>query len=72
MHDHAHTAGPSISPNIAAQLPSVNFGFDELRERMSRFTMVFDDFIEKGRKQILDDRNKFARDSAEIKGKGMM
>ncbi|EWC45759.1 hypothetical protein DRE_05096 [Drechslerella stenobrocha 248] len=41
----------AIPPNIAAQLPSVNFGFDELKERMAKFTLSFDDFIEKQRER---------------------
>ena len=53
---------------IADTLPSTNFGFDELRERMNRFTMRFDAFIERERKRILDERNKFRMDVAELQG----
>ncbi|KAJ6264333.1 hypothetical protein Dda_0478 [Drechslerella dactyloides] len=56
----------AIPPNIAAQLPSVNFGFDELKERMSKFTLAFDDFIEKRREKALDTRTNFARDVADL------
>ncbi|KAF3924284.1 hypothetical protein ABW21_db0206110 [Orbilia brochopaga] len=56
----------SVPPNIAAQLPSVNFGFDELKERMSKFTLGFDEFIEKRREKALDTRTNFARDVADL------
>ncbi|KAF3936375.1 hypothetical protein ABW19_dt0200417 [Dactylella cylindrospora] len=57
----------AIPPNIAAQLPSVNFGFEELKERMNKFTMAFDEFVEKRREKALEDRTNFARDLADIK-----
>ncbi|KAF2708981.1 hypothetical protein K504DRAFT_433717 [Pleomassaria siparia CBS 279.74] len=46
-------------PSMADQLPSINFGFDDLRSRMNQFTARFDDFIEKGRKRVLEERNSF-------------
>lgn len=55
----------TISP--ALQLPSVDFGFDELKEQMNRFTIRFDEFIEKGRKRLLMEKNEFARNVAEDK-----
>lgn len=51
-----------------ATLPQVNFGFDELKDRMARFTVNFDEFIEKGRKRIVDERNEFAKNVVEDKG----
>ncbi|KAK6499244.1 kinetochore-associated Ndc80 complex subunit spc25 [Arthrobotrys conoides] len=56
----------SIPPNIAAQLPNVNFGFDELKERMAKFTAAFDEFIEKRREKALEARTAFARDLADL------
>ena len=56
------------APSMADSLPSINFGFDELRERMARFTVRFDHFIEKGRKQVLEDRNRFRMNVAELHG----
>lgn len=55
-------------PSVADSLPSVNFGFDELRDRMAKFTARFDDFIEKGRKRVLEERNSFAVAVAELQG----
>jgi kinetochore protein Spc25 len=55
-------------PSMADQLPSVNFNFEDLRERMSRFTARFDDFIEKGRKRVLEERNQFRMNVTELQG----
>ena len=54
---------------MADSLPSVNFGFEDLRERMARFTMRFDEFIENGRKRVLEERNQFRMNVAELQGK---
>lgn len=56
------------APSMANQLPSVNFNFEDLRERMSRFTARFDDFIEKGRKRVLEERNAFRMNVTELQG----
>ncbi|KAL2156880.1 hypothetical protein VTH06DRAFT_2775, partial [Thermothelomyces fergusii] len=54
------TSRPPIGgPSLADTLPSVNFGFDELRDRMAKFTAKFDAFIEQGRKRVLEERNQF-------------
>ncbi|EPE08760.1 kinetochore protein spc25 [Ophiostoma piceae UAMH 11346] len=53
-------------PSMADQLPSIDFGFDALRERMSRFTVRFDGFIEQGRKRVLEERNQFRMNVAEL------
>ena len=42
------------APSMADSLPSINFGFDELRDRMVKFTVKFDNFIEAGRKRVED------------------
>lgn len=52
-----------------ATLPLINFGFDELRDRMVRFTVNFDEYIERNRKRILEERNEFAKNIVEDKGK---
>ncbi|EFY84521.1 putative kinetochore protein SPC25 [Metarhizium acridum CQMa 102] len=52
------TMGP-VGPSVADSLPSINFGFDDLRDRMAKFTAKFDEFIEQGRKRVLEERNKF-------------
>ncbi|KAG6032108.1 Ribose-phosphate pyrophosphokinase [Claviceps citrina] len=55
-----------VGPSVADTLPSVNFGFDDLRDRMARFTAKFDAFIEQGRKRVLEERNQFRLNVAEI------
>jgi kinetochore protein Spc25 len=62
-----HSAPDATS--MADSLPSVNFGFEDLRERMARFTMRFDEFIENGRKRVLEERNQFRMNVAELQGK---
>lgn len=56
------------APSMADILPSVNFGFEDLRERMNAFTVRFDQFIEKGRKRVLEERNQFRMNVAEMQG----
>jgi kinetochore protein Spc25 len=50
-------------------LPSIDFGFDDLRDRMAKFTVKFDNFIEQGRKRVLEERNQFCMNVAELQGK---
>ena len=57
------------APSMADTLPSVDFGFNDLRERMTQFTQRFDDFIERGRKRVLEERNAFRMNVAELEGK---
>ena len=65
----ASTANYAASaPSMADSLPSADFGFDDLRQRMAAFTARFDDFIEKGRKRVLEERNAFRMSCAEIEG----
>lgn len=61
---HLNQDGPSMPD----QLPSVNFNFDDLREHMNRFTSRFDEFIEKGRKRVLEERNQFRMNVTELQG----
>lgn len=56
------------APSMADQLPSINFGLEDLRTRMAQFTTSFDAFIEKGRKQLLEERNRFHVTQAELQG----
>lgn len=60
----------SIGPSVADSLPSIKFGFDDLRDRMAKFTVKFDSFIEQGRKRVLEERNQFRMNVAELQGKG--
>ncbi len=72
----ASTFEPSVSasrqsmaaaaPSMAERLPSVDFGFDDLRARMAQFTAKFDAFIEQGRKRVLEERNQFRMAVAEL------
>ena len=55
-------------PTMAESLPSIDFGFDDLRERMAKFTRRFDDFIAEGRKRVLEERNQFRMNIAERQG----
>ncbi|KAK2625614.1 hypothetical protein QTJ16_004926 [Diplocarpon rosae] len=55
------------APSMAESLPNINFGFDELRDRMAKFTVKFDTFIEQGRKRVLEERNQFCMNVAELK-----
>lgn len=56
------------APSMADSLPSIDFGFNDLRERMAQFTVRFDDFIERGRKRVLEERNAFRMNIAELEG----
>jgi hypothetical protein len=60
--------GRNETPSMAATLPSIEFGFESLKDRMAQFTIRFDEFIAHGRRRILEDRNDFAKTMAELKG----
>jgi hypothetical protein len=53
---------------MADSLPSINFGFEDLRNTMAQFTVKFDAFIERGRKRVLEERNQFHINLAEYEG----
>ncbi|KAF4308334.1 putative kinetochore protein spc25 protein [Botryosphaeria dothidea] len=55
------------APSMADSLPSVNFGFDDLRHRMAAFQSRFDEFIEQGRKRVMEERNQFRMNITEMK-----
>ncbi|KAL4913482.1 chromosome segregation protein Spc25-domain-containing protein [Aspergillus aurantiobrunneus] len=55
----------ATAPSMADSLPNINFGFEDLRSRMAQFTAQFDAFIERGRKQVLEERNQFKISLAE-------
>ena len=59
------------NPSMADSLPSINFGFDDLRDRMAKFTYRFDEFIAQGRKRVLEERNHFRTNLAELQGKAV-
>jgi hypothetical protein len=60
---------PGMEPSLADTLPTVDFNFNDLRERMAQFTVRFDDFIERGRKRVLEERNAFRMSLADVEGK---
>lgn len=53
---------------MADQLPSIQFGFEDLRAQMAQFTAKFDSFIERGQKLVLEERNQFRLNLAELHG----
>lgn len=57
------------APSMADTLPVVDFNFNDLRERMAQFTVRFDEFIERGRKRVLEERNAFRMNIADLAGK---
>lgn len=57
-----------VGPSVADSLPNINFGFDDLRDRMNKFSARFDAFIEQGRKRVLEERNQFRMNVAELQG----
>ena len=59
---------PGDTMSMADSLPDINFGFEELRDRMAQFTQRFDEFIAQGRKQVLEERNQFRRNAAKNQG----
>jgi kinetochore protein Spc25, fungi type len=64
----AAVAPTSPQPNPLTQLPNVDFNFEDLRQRMSAFTVKFDAFIERGRKRVLEERNEFRGRLGELAG----
>ena len=56
------------APSMADSLPNIDFGFEDLRQRMASFTDRFDAFIDRGRKQVLEERNRFRMNVAELHG----
>jgi hypothetical protein len=70
--DLPHSMGSMRTSHLsekAITLPSVDFGFGDLRDRMHKFTVRFDAFIEKERKRVLDERNQFRMNVTELQGK---
>ena len=55
--------------SMADSLPAIDFNFNDLRKRMAQFTLRFDEFIERGRKRVLEERNAFRMNVADIEGK---
>lgn len=73
--DSTITAGGIRPPTSSANalfksdsLLNTNFEFDDLRSRMANFTTKFNNFIELGRKKVLEERNQFRMAIAEING----
>jgi kinetochore protein Spc25 len=64
---HRQSMAP-VGPSAADTLPSIDFGFDDLRDRMAKFTARFDAFIEQGKKRVYEERNQFRMNMAELQG----
>lgn len=58
----------AAAPSMADTLPTIDFNFDDLRQRMQQFTQRFDEFIERGRKRVLEERNAFRMNAADLEG----
>lgn len=58
----------AVAPQGDYTLPNIDFGFDDLRDRMAKFSAKFDAFIEQGRKRVLEERNQFRINMAELQG----
>ena len=57
---------------MADSLPIIDFGFEDLRQRMANFTDRFDEFIAQGRKRVLEERNQFRINVAELRGEPLL
>lgn len=62
------TRSSETPPSMADQLPSIQFGFDGLRAHMTQFSSKFDGFVERNRKQVLEERNRFHLNLTELRG----
>lgn len=58
----------AVAPSMADTLPAIDFNFEDLRQRMQQFTQRFDEFIERGRKRVLEERNAFRMSAADLEG----
>lgn len=59
----------SHAPSMADTLPTtIDFGFDGLRSHMAAFTQRFDEFIERGRRRVLEERNAYRGRAGEMSG----
>lgn len=65
---HRQSMAQAAGPSAADTLPSIEFGFDDLRDRMAKFTARFDAFIEQGKKRVYEERNQFRMNIAELQG----
>ncbi|KAK4507329.1 hypothetical protein PRZ48_001064 [Zasmidium cellare] len=67
---NSHSGGQApyaaVGPSMADTLPAIDFNFNDLRERMAQFTVRFDEFIERGRKRVLEERNAFRMNVADL------
>jgi hypothetical protein len=60
--------GTSVS---AVTFSPVNFAFDDLKAKMSRFTIRFDKWTQNQRERVLKERNEFAKTITESRGTPM-
>ncbi|KAL7272884.1 kinetochore-associated Ndc80 complex subunit spc25 [Rhizina undulata] len=73
-HNSASTTPPpttvQLNPatnSMAASLPTADLGFEALGEKMTMFTMRFEESMERKRRQILEEKHEFGKAMAEDK-----
>lgn len=54
--------------SLATSLPGADLGTAELRAQMAAFTAKFDDFTDRRKRAVLEDKNDFQRTVERIKG----
>lgn len=57
-----------VSSVSVAPFASVNFGFDDLKAKMNRFTIRFDKWAQNQRERVVKERNEFAKMISESRG----
>lgn|SRR5579862_3721203 len=57
-----------VSTVSVASFPPINFGFDDLKTKMNRFTIRFDQWTQSQRQRVLRERNDFAKTITESRG----
>jgi len=56
------------TPVSIASFAPIDFAFDDLKAKMSRFTLRFDKWIQIQRERVLTERNEFAKSIADNRG----
>jgi len=68
LHHHISIMAEVSSVSVAPFAP-VNFGFDDLKAKMTRFTVRFDKWAQVQRERVLRERNEFAKTITENRGR---
>lgn len=67
-HSGSQQPYDAAAPSMADTLPTIDFNFEDLRQRMAQFTQRFDEFIDRGRKRVLEEKNAFRMSVADLEG----